>query len=613
MKETSGRFASKPAGLGRDDVSGGTPLLQRLSPAALVFAALVVATVGAFFVTTRLKRSTPVIESLTFTRHFSPNGDGRVDTVVFAVRLRRTDDVTVSIVTRDGSRVQTLAENLAVRRGRRYRFRWDGRTLGGRVAPDGEYHVRVSLRRQGRVVTSGRKVFLDTTPPRPVVGYVSPSVITPGARGRGRASLRYSGPKRRPELLVYRTDLPKPRLVARHTAASGSGALDWDGRVGLGSARRSAPAGTYLLAVRARDAAGNLGPPVLPPRRGAVRGHPGVTVRYLAAQGPERAVRAGTLASFRVFAAGRHYRWRVHRLGSARSVARGASRSGILRVRSPRGASGIAVLELRAGSHAYQTPFAVQARKRQRVLVVLPTLTWQAANPVEENGDGYPDVLPFNRSVGLHRPFARDGRPPGFAAAVAISGQLRASRLAYDLTTDLAIARDGEASLRRYSGVLIAGSPRFAPTAFTRSLASYVKRGGRIGWLGTRGFSRAVDVTANAIVRGRSDTFLGERVRIENGPRALVVLGDRIDFFSGAGGAFGPFPRLEPSLRLPVGARLLASAGADPNRPDIVVYRFGRGIVARVGVDGFGLEAGVAEGSSAVARIMPRLWALLSR
>jgi hypothetical protein len=383
--------------------------------------------------------------------------------------------------------------------------------------------------------------------------------------------------------------------------------------VGLGSARHSAPAGTYLLAVRARDAAGNLGPAVLPPRRGAVRGHPGVTVRYLAAQAPERAVRAGTLSSFRVFAAGRRYRWRVHRLGSARSVARGASRSGILRVRSPRGASGIAVLELRAGSHAYQTPFAVQARKRRRVLVVLPTLAWQAANPVEENGDGYPDVLPLNRSVGLHRPFARDGRPPGFAAAAAISGQLRASRLAYDLTTDLAIARDGEAPLRRYGGVLIAGSPRFAPTAFTRSLASYVKRGGRLGWIGTRGFSRAVDVTADAIVRGRSDTFLGERVRIENGPRALVVLGDRIDFFSGAGGAFGPFPRLEPSLRLPVGARLLASAGADPNRPDIVVYRFGRGIVARVGVDGFGLEAGVAEGSSAVARIMPRLWALLSR
>src|SRR5438270_4801887 len=147
---------SETAGLGGRPVSAGAPVFRRVSPGALVFAALVFATVGAFFVTTRLKRSTPVIESLTFNTHFSPNGDGRLDTVLFAVRLRRTDDVTISIVTRDGSPVRTLAEDLNVHRGRVYRFRWDGRNTSGRVAPDGEYHVRVSLRRQGRVVTSGR-------------------------------------------------------------------------------------------------------------------------------------------------------------------------------------------------------------------------------------------------------------------------------------------------------------------------------------------------------------------------------------------------------------------------------------------------------------------------
>src|SRR2546430_8173549 len=98
------------------EASGRTLRPRQLSPAALVFAALVVATVGAFFVTTRLKRSAPVIESLTFNRHFSPNGDGRADAVVFVLRLRRTDDVTVSVVTRDGSQVRTLAEDLTVKR-----------------------------------------------------------------------------------------------------------------------------------------------------------------------------------------------------------------------------------------------------------------------------------------------------------------------------------------------------------------------------------------------------------------------------------------------------------------------------------------------------------------
>ena len=75
-------------------------LMSRLRrPAAvpvLVFAGLVVATFAAFFVTTRLKRAAPVIEQLTFRRSFSPNGDGRFDVALFAFRLRRSDDVTVS-------------------------------------------------------------------------------------------------------------------------------------------------------------------------------------------------------------------------------------------------------------------------------------------------------------------------------------------------------------------------------------------------------------------------------------------------------------------------------------------------------------------------------------
>ena len=98
-----------------------------------MFAALVFATVGAFFVTTRLKRSTPVIEQLTFRRSFSPNGDGRFDAALFAFRLRRTDEVTVAIVNRDGDEVRTLAADVLLPGGRRHRFRWDGRNEAGRV------------------------------------------------------------------------------------------------------------------------------------------------------------------------------------------------------------------------------------------------------------------------------------------------------------------------------------------------------------------------------------------------------------------------------------------------------------------------------------------------
>ncbi len=616
MSEPGGWLASGPAGLEQDETAGGKKIAPRpgLSPAAIVFAGLVVATIGAFFVTTRLKRSAPVVQTMTYDRHFSPNGDGVQDSVTFPLRLRRTDDATVSIVTRDGSLVRTLVEDLTLHRNSRYRFRWDGRTSAGRIAPDGEYRVRVSLRRQGRVVVSPRKIFVKTVPPNPKVTSVQPEIITPGSHGRARrATIHYNGPQQSPVLLVYRTDLAKPRLVARRPSQSATGVLHWDGRVGLGATHRSAPAGSYLFAVRVRDAAGNLGPAVLPPLRGSVRGRPGITVRYLAAEGPDGAVQGGAAFSVRIFSAGKRYRWRIHWLGSPHDFARGASRSALLRVRAPRTASGVAVLELRAGSHAYETPIAVQGPKRRRVLVVLPTVTWQAENPVEDNGDGYPDVLPLSRSVSLHRPIAGHGRPPGFATTAALLTQLRGAHRHYDINTDLAVARDGEAGLRGYTGVLVAGSPRFAPPALTRSLGSYVQSGGRVGWVGTRGFSRAVEITSDAIVGGPHSTFLGERVRVESGPRALVVLGDRIDFFRAINGAFGPFPRLEPSVKLPAGAHLIASAGAEPRRPDVIVYRFGRGVVARIGIDGVASVLAAGDGYSSVGRIMPRLWALLSR
>jgi hypothetical protein len=122
-----------------------------------------------------------------------------------------------------------------------------------------------------------------------------------------------------------------------------------------------------------------------------------------------------------------------------------------------------------------------------------------------------------------------------------------------------------------------------------------------------------VKITPKAIeellARGPLASF-GERVREEPTELSLIVLGDRIDFFSGVGGAFGPFPAVEQSLRLPPGARLVASAGAVPHRPAIVVYRLGRGYVARIGVDGFGSSLVKSPGAG---RIMRRLWTLLSR
>jgi hypothetical protein len=380
----------------------------------------------------------------------------------------------------------------------------------------------------------------------------------------------------------------------------------------------AAPTGSYLLVVRAQDAAGNVGPRVVPPPRKDVRGHPGLAVTYVAARGPA-VVRAGTRTEFAVSADGRRYRWSLRRLGARRATSRGTRRSATLNVRAPRGRSGVALLSVRVGSHRFTTPFAVQGEEDERVLVVLPATTWQARNRLETDGDGYPDVLPAAGRVSVRRPFAGDGMPPGFQGdQSSLLGFLDRERLRYEITTDLVLARRGASRLDEYRGVLFAGAPRFVPRRVQRLLRAYVRNGGRVAWAGRHGFEWSVSVGTDnrgapteLVDANRSRrTPFGEQVRLEGQPAPVAILTDNIRFFTGVSAAFGPFGSLEESVALPRATRLLASAGTGAERPAIVVYRRGPGIVARVGIDGFGRALRT---SPAAERIMRRLWVLLSR
>jgi hypothetical protein len=583
-----------------------------------VFALLVVATVGAFFVTTRLKRSAPVVNSVTFARYLSPNGDGRRDHVDIAFRTKHSDEVTVSVVDEDGDEAATLLRDVELDGGL-HRVRWDGRLTGGATAPDGEYRLRVGLRRQGRTITSPRKLFIDTRPPRPIVRYVSPDAISPDGAGSGNsATLRFDGPsRRRPTLLVFQSRLGTLRLVARRPGRRNSQVIHWDGRVGLRGRSRRAPSGNYLLMVRTRDAAGNAGPP-RPPTRVRVGGHPGVRVRYVEARGPLRPVQAGSRVGFAVSNDGRRYHWSVRRLGSSRVLQRGSARTSALDLRAPRGRSGVYLLGLRVGNHRYETPFAVQSQRRSGVLVVLPAISWQGRNDLDANGDGFGDMLPEDESVELSRPFAGSGLPAAFTAREApLLLLLDRDHRRYDVTTDLALADSRSPERSRSIGsraLLFAGSPRLFSPEVARLARSHVRAGGRVAWLGGYGFTQPVAVRGNVLhalpAPSAGRNAFGERLRLGVRNAALTVLGDQIDFFAGGADVFGPFPMLEPSERLPAGAQLLAAAGHEAGRPSVVVYRQGKGVVARIGADGF---ARTALQSPDVARIMRRLWTLLSR
>src|SRR5437870_562578 len=183
------------------------------SLARAVFLVLVAATVGAFFVTQRLKRSGPVVKRLAMPLYISPNGDGRKDTARITFTLPKGDSVTVDVVNSKGDEVRRLLDDLHLRKGF-HALTWDGKSNFGLVPKDGYYYVRVSLRREARAATGPRGMQLVTKPPRPRILSVTPRTLLLGG-ARRPVTIRFTGPASPPPVYtVYRTDGGKPRKVA---------------------------------------------------------------------------------------------------------------------------------------------------------------------------------------------------------------------------------------------------------------------------------------------------------------------------------------------------------------------------------------------------------------
>jgi len=240
----------------------------RLSIAA--FAVLVVATIGAFFVTQHLKVETPLIQGAPAfvppaINPLHPVRCGKYNSGVATISFylqKRSDDVDVYVVNdQTDAIVDTLATGRHMRTYHRYPdglFHWGGRESNGLLAPDGTYHLRVTLIHQGKTVDldgAQQVVKVRTVPPRPVITSIQPRVITaPGTH----VTIRYTGNEGRGgTILLYRLGLPGgPRLIKSFpTPWKGQSAV-WDGTVRQGL---PAPAGTYLVALQVTDAACNTG------------------------------------------------------------------------------------------------------------------------------------------------------------------------------------------------------------------------------------------------------------------------------------------------------------------------------------------------------------------
>jgi hypothetical protein len=585
--------------------------------AQYAFATLVLATLGAFFVTQRLKQTPRLVQTLSVTKVYSPKVAYRKAGI--RIRLKRTDDATVSVLDEDGNVVRRLTRNRRYRAHRAVQLLWDGRDQAGAVVPDGSYRVRVGLRRQGRSVTLVDEVRIDSTPPHPVVKVEKPA----GTGGplifplRGNAPVRFTVSNATivgtPVFRVYRTDLPKPRAVTRLAAGPGATEGEWAGPI---AGARRPPEGTYAIVAQVRDRAGNVGSsyPLGERRRTAPRGSPGVTVRYLAGQAPVRAVSGGSRATVFVDARRLPYRWRLHRLGQTETLVRGRSRRPLLRVRMPRRPSGVYLLELRSGTHRAKVPLAVNGPGRQKVLVVLPLVTWQGRNQADDDGDGLPNTLETGGPVRIARPFAGSGEPPGFSRHESpLLRLLDRPRQRYDLETDYRLARRKPSYLDQYGGIVITSDERWIEPRLAARLRGYVARGGRVFSLGTASLRREVQARRELLVRptGESayDVFGSAIDPLSGGKVDLLAAADGIGLFEGGDGSFSEFEGYEVTRSPGEDARVVSAAQTAEGRQVIVAIRSGKGLVIRTGLRTF--EQRVTNPN--VSTLIRRVWEVFSQ
>ena len=597
--------------------------------ARIVFAVLVAATFGAFFVAQRLKHTPRVVEKFQARRFLSPNGDGRFERIPIRFAVKHTDDVTAEVVDDKDEYVATLFTDRHMRAGRPGPVVfWNGRTEAGRRAPDGLYRVRVGLRREGRSIVVLHAFMLDTTPPRPVVQSIGPTrdklprpELLPNRTGR--VTIHTTPPGRNAALLLFKTSGAHPGFVTELPLHGTTGT--WDGTVN----GRRASAGTYMAVARWRDQAGNIGTSVpLDPRthRPALHygerlpGRGGITVRYLELQPPTDPTEAGQVATIGVDARGQRYRWTLRRIGESRPIRRGVAHHSPFHIHAPDGRSGVFLFEAHTRTHTATTPIAVTGREPQRVLVVLPTMTWQGRNPVDDDGDGATNVLDRGVPVKAARLYANGRLPAGFTEAegplLAFAGR---KKLRYDVTTDIALAAGRGPKLQGHHGVVLPGDVRWLPGSVQLQLRRFVRRGGTLLLTGTDSLRREVRLTRRGLLdrptaAAETNTFGAKLRPVVRRPTTVTNLNDDIQLFSGdvfgGTGVFRGFPGFEATAAAGPREQLKASAVTPDNQTVIIATRFGEGLVIRTGLLDFATRLNQDPNS---AELVQRAWTLLSR
>jgi len=147
----------------------------------VVLACLVLACLGAFFLTQRLKHTPTAVQAFELTPVFSPYPGARLKQEAISFKLKQADAVTVSIIDSEGNVVATLVRGRQLPRYKQFSLRWNGRRgtarryrltrtanghavlvalPSGPLAKPADYRVELRLHDQHRTIRSSRSFAL---------------------------------------------------------------------------------------------------------------------------------------------------------------------------------------------------------------------------------------------------------------------------------------------------------------------------------------------------------------------------------------------------------------------------------------------------------------------
>ena len=451
---------------------------------------------------------------------------------------------------------------LAIPRGRRVgwivapsrrRFltlRWNGRIKGVKV-PDGRYVVRLLA---GRRQLAAVPVRLDATAPAitrffthnrgaPWAGdNALLTTISPNGDGlRDLARVRFvlSEPAQVHFEVSQTISAPKPVYELDAKLPAGRNSFTWYPKKTVGPR-------TYLLRVTGVDAAGNqrvYGAATA--RYGRRPKSPVVRVLGVDAGFTQESYSPGQTAHMVVETDAKQLTWQVFRAGPesvptyADNLMNGVPVADPVTVPWPT-RSGPGALELQVGTWASGlyfvklaaddgrlgfAPFIVRPPvwgAASRILVVLPTNTWQAYNFRDEDGNGWGDTWyakGAQSTVRLGRPFVRRGVPPQYRKYdLGFLRWLEWTHKSPDFLseTDLELMPDGDTLARLYDLVIFPGHTEYVTTHEYDVVQRFRDLGGNLAFLSANNFFWRVNRTGRTLTRTR-------KWREEGRPEAALI------------------------------------------------------------------------------------------